>query len=69
MRLTCHISYTHNAVRVTDIVPHADTLAVSQRAFDLAMVEALKVGTEVSYRFVADQDVAGQAWERTHVRL
>lgn len=68
MRLTCHISYTHNAVRVTDIAPHADTLAVSQRVFDATLAEALKVGTEVSYRFVADQDVAGQRWERTHVR-
>lgn len=69
MRLICLLSYTHNATRVTDIVPHADTLAVSQQAFDVALRVARKVGTDIAYEFrpVGWVDTP-QAWERTWVK-
>lgn len=70
MRLICHLSYTHNATRVTHIVPHADTLAVLQPAFDVAMRQARRVGTDIAYEFRPVGWVeTPQAWERTHVRL
>lgn len=69
MHLICHLSYTHNATRVTDVVHCAPTCDASQRAFDVALTEARRVGTDVAYEFrpVGWVDTP-QDWERTWVK-